>query len=264
VSVLDWFFEPADPRALDVPAGSGRRGRRGRAEAAEGALARSRARGPRMDPPAGSVPLTAAVLGPAGAVEPVAASVLSALRRRSRAGAAVLALLADPSPPAARSLDAGAVAPGADEPVRGAAVTEQGGSGRGPARELAARLEGRGLASVAHGRVVRILLPAEGTVSAAHRAAAVGAPTVLAVTAPRTPALDELLAAQDLLVLVAGDAADPLAALAREELARLGPPLATVPAPPGGPVGALVRAGILPGRLGPELDAVLAREGSRA
>ena len=70
----------------------------------------------------------------------------------------------------------------------------------------------------------------------------IAAPAVLAVTAPRSVALDEALAEQDLLVIVTADPEGPLARLVSSGL----PPVPLVPVRPlsRGPRRALARAGV--------------------
>lgn len=75
------------------------------------------------------------------------------------------------------------------------------------ARRLAARLTGRDLAATATGRLVRLDLPddpgeAAATAARATPAAlAAGAPSVVALGGPRSPAVDVLLDAADLVVV---------------------------------------------------------------
>jgi hypothetical protein len=179
----------------------------------------------------------AAVLGRAGQVEPVAAALALALRDRAHARAAAVAVLGAPD---------GA---GARERPPGAATAA--------ARRLAAQLEQAGGAAVARGRIAWAVLPATPVqaAAAARRVAALGAPAVLAVSAPRSAPLDELLADQDLLVIVTADPDGPLAALAGAGLAAA--PVATVAvAPlPAGPRRALALGGIAAGAFGRRLAA---------
>ena len=94
------------------------------------------------------------------------------------------------------------------------------------ASRLAARLQARGLDAVARGRLAWLALPADQLALAARAAAAVDVPAVIAVTGPRTPATDELLAEQDLVVLVVGSDAQPgLEALALAGLAGCAAPV---------------------------------------
>jgi hypothetical protein len=230
MSVVDWFLEPARERPQVAPVTA--------APVAEASAA-------------GASWATAAVLGPPELVAPMAGAVAAVLRRRARARAAVLASLGDgPAPAAAEDHEDG---------VGGARVASGvAGGGRGPAATLAGRLEAHGVPASARGRLAVAELPREDFAPAVHRAGACGAPLVLAVLRPRTPELDAVLGAQDLIVLTAADPAGPLAALARDELTRLGPPLAVVPPPPGGAAGALRRAGRLLGGLDAALAAAAA------
>jgi hypothetical protein len=86
------------------------------------------------------------------------------------------------------------------------------------ARRLAASLEARGLQAAPSGRLVLVSLdddPQLAAAEAARAAAAAGdAPVVTAVCGARDPAFDDLLAAQDLALIVARDAP--------EELVRVG------------------------------------------
>jgi hypothetical protein len=112
---------------------------------------------------------------------------------------------------------------------------------------------------VARGRLAWARLPVAPVqaAAAARRAAALGAPAVLAVTAPRSEAVDDLLAEQDLLVIVAADPDGPLAALATGGLGAV--PAAAVAAPPlpAGPRRALALAGVAAGPAGRRLAAAL-------
>jgi hypothetical protein len=163
---------------------------------------------------------SAAVLGRAGEVEPVAAGLALVLRRETRAKAAAVALV-------------GAVPP----VLEGAAST-------GAARRLAARLEAHGHEPRARGRIAWVELDADDAQFAvvARRVALVGAPAVLAVATARTAAVDEALKEQDLVVLVTEDAEGPLAQLAVAGLAGV-PILAARPLRRG-PAKALARAGV--------------------
>ncbi len=104
------------------------------------------------------------------------------------------------------------------------------------------------------GRLAWVRLdPAESQLAAAaRRVALIAAPAVLAVTAPRSFALDEALAEQDLLVIVTADPEGPLARLVSSGL----PPVPVVPVRPlgRGPRRVLARAGLRAPRhlLGPE------------
>jgi hypothetical protein len=169
---------------------------------------------------------SAAVLGRPGEAEPLAAALALALRRRDGARAAIVAVHAQAIPEpsmsdgATSALRAGSAATSALRAGSATTSALRAGSATTPARRLADRLDARGLEAYARGRLVWVALPAEPgqAVAAVQRAAAVGAPLVVALTAPRTAALDELLADRDLVVLVVRDPAGPLAAAASEEL----------------------------------------------
>jgi hypothetical protein len=178
-----------------------------------------------VEPPVagGAVVTSAAVLGRAGEVEPVAAALALALRRESRSKVAGVAVI-------------------------GAHLPDTG-EGGGAARRLGARLEAQGFEARVRGRLVWVRLDPDDPqlASAARRMTLVAAPAVLAVTAPRTPATDEALAEQDLLVIVAADPEGPLARLAAAGLT--GAPVVTVRPLGRGPARALSRAGVRPARL---------------
>jgi hypothetical protein len=159
----------------------------------------------------------AAVLGRPGEVEPVAAALALALRRQLRARAATLVLLG----PAQRN-----PAPG---------------DGGGPARRLAAHLRRQDLPARARGRLAWVELGPD-AVAAARHATRVGAPAVLAVTVPRTEAIEAVLAEQDLLVIVTGEPDGPLARVAAGSLAHV--PHRVLSPLPRGPLRALARAGL--------------------
>jgi hypothetical protein len=142
---------------------------------------------------------------------------------------------AAPVPPAARVVvlaapaDAAAVAAGValalrapsglvalwraeHEPARGAATRA--------AATLAARLATRDLPAVARGRLAWLALPGEAgaaAVAVRRASAVVDGPLVTALAGARPPALDELVAEHDVVVV----AADPATALARAALAAL-------------------------------------------
>ena len=191
MSALRWFIAPADvdPRAT------------------------------RRDLVVDAVVTSAAVLGRAGEVEPVAAALALALRRESRAKAATVAI----------------VGPGPAD--------NAGGSGAA-ARRTGVRLAAHGFEAQVRGRLAWVRLdPSDSHLAtAARRLTLVAAPAVLAVTAPRTAALDEALAEQDLLVIVTADPEGPLARLVSSGL----PPVPLVPVRPlsRGPRRTLARAGV--------------------
>lgn len=178
----------------------------------------------------------AAVLGRPGEAEPVAAALALALRRRARARAAVVAVVA--SSPAERSAT--------------------GGSATGAARRLADRLTAHGFEAAARGRLAWVRTG----VDAAARVAAAGAgePVVLAVTAPRTAAVETVLAMQDLVVIVAADPCGPLALLAGDAPHV---PAVTVRPLARGPARSLARAGLGSARAVTEIAAAAAGGGER-
>jgi hypothetical protein len=172
-----------------------------------------------------AVVTSAAVLGRAGEAEPVAAALALALRRETRAKAATVAVIG-PAPP--------------DAAGQGAA-----GGGAAAARRAGGRLEAHGFEAHVRGRLAWVRLDpsdADLAAAAARRVALIAAPAVLAVTAPRSVALDGALAEQDLLVIVTADPEGPLARLVSNGL----PPVPLVPVRPltRGPRRALARAGL--------------------
>lgn len=177
---------------------------------------------PDITAPSGAPPAitSAAVLGRPGEVEPVAAALALALRRHTKAKAATVAIVGPELP---------------DRAEGGAAAA---------ARRLAARLGDHGVEAHARGRLawVRLDPESERLVVGARRVTLVAAPAVLAVTAPRTAAIDDVLADQDLLVLVAPDPEAPLMRLAAAGLG--GAPVVTVRPLGRGLNRALARAGM--------------------
>lgn len=165
---------------------------------------------------------TAAVLGRPDEAEPVAAAL--ALSWPSRA--AIVAVLEDlPAAP-----DVG--------------VSSAGGTRA--ARRLLARLAGHGLVGRPRGRLVWVRVSAGEAEVAVRRLAAMGAPVVVAVTAPRTAALDALLAELELMVVVTADPAGPLARLAVS--AHPATRVLVVPPLRRGPARSLARGGLRPAR----------------
>jgi hypothetical protein len=175
---------------------------------------------------------SAAVLGRPGEVEPVAAALALALRRETRAKAAAVAVVGS------LSLEAGEWA------------------GRAT-RRLGARLEAHGLEAWSRGRLVWVGLDPEDPqlLPTLRRVTLAAAPAVLAITAPRTAAIDAALGEQDLVVIVTADPDGPLAQLAAEGVAGV-PAVAARPLGRG-PARSLARAGIRPPR---SLTALLATE----
>jgi hypothetical protein len=178
---------------------------------------------------AGGVVTSAAVLGRVGEVEPVAAAVALSLRRQSRAKAATVAVV-------------------------GPALPVEAGGGSAAARRIVARLDAHGFQAHVRGRLAWVRLdPADHEfVAVARRVALIAAPAVLAVTAPRTSALDDALAEQDLLIVVTAEPGGPLAQLVTGGLPRV--PVVPVRPLPRGPRRALARAGVrAPRRLAREV-----------
>jgi hypothetical protein len=122
------------------------------------------------------------------------------------------------------------------------------GSAAGAARRLGERLEGQGLEARARGRLAWVELdPADPRLAAtARRVTLVAAPAVLAITCPRTDAIDEALNEQDLVVLVTGEPDGALSQLAVAGLARV--PILTARPLGRGPARALARAGVRPAK----------------
>ena len=170
----------------------------------------------------------AAVVGRAGHAEPVAAAFALALGAAAHVRAASVVVVG-PAERMAADVEAG----GNGQP---------GSGGTRAARRLARRLDAHGLVARSRGRLVWVEAPGEGRQAAVQRAAMVGAPTVLAVTAPRARDIEALLAEQDLLLLVMADPGGPLARLAA--LAPGGVPTVVTRPLPRGPARSLALAGI--------------------
>jgi hypothetical protein len=168
----------------------------------------------------------AAVLGRPREAEPVAASLALALRRRLHARAATVVVTGE--------------VPATMDPAA------SGGSSA--ARRVAAALTAHGLEATARGRLAWVRLPENEreAVAGAQRAGLVGPPAVLAITVPRTDAWDELLAAQDLVVVVTPDPEGPLVRLATATLPPV--PVRIVRPLTRGPARSLARAGLKPVR----------------
>jgi hypothetical protein len=126
----------------------------------------------------------ALVLGRPDDAVPVAAALAGGLREQQRAAGALLAAWP-------------------------CAETPRAALGTPAASRLTARLQARGLPAVARGRLTWLALGADQLPLAARAVAAVDVPAVIAVTGPRTEASDDLLAEQDLVVLVVGTDAEP-------------------------------------------------------
>jgi hypothetical protein len=116
------------------------------------------------------------------------------------------------------------------------------------ARRVGLRLEAIGLAARATGRLVRVRLPDEPVAAAAaaeRTMAAASCPVAIGLAGPRDPALDELLANADLVVVVQRPGADAALARAVEAgLAHLSVQVTTCQTPIAGPLRALATAGI--------------------
>jgi hypothetical protein len=137
----------------------------------------------------------ALVFGRTAEAVPVAAALAGGLREQHRAAGALIVAWPSAAPPRATL-------------------------GTPAASRLAARLQARGLDAVARGRLAWLALRSDELPLAARAAAGVDVPAVIALTGPRTPATDALLADQDLVVLVVGPDAQPgLEALALDGLA---------------------------------------------
>jgi len=142
----------------------------------------------------------AVVLGRPHDAVPVAAALAGGLREQHRAAGALLAVWPSPAPPRAAL-------------------------GTPAASRLAARLQARGLAAVARGRLAWLALGPDDLALAA-RAVAVDVPATIAITGPRTTVTDDLLDDLDLIVVVvAADAEPGLEALTLSGLQHRGAPV---------------------------------------
>jgi hypothetical protein len=251
--ILSWFLEPPSPAArAPGPAA----GEPPPASWLRRLADRSASRGRRADPADEPAPenrraaariSTAAVLGRPGQAEPVAAAVALALSRRMQARTAAVAVIGTvaATAPAAVGGDDAWAAPGGD----GVRVWAAGdgapvpGGGTRAARRLGARLDAHGLPAHARGRLVWVGIAPERRQAAARRACLLAAPAVLAVTAPRTPEIEELLGELDLLVLVMDDPDGPLARVAA--LAPGGVPIAVTRPLARGPARTLAQRGLV-------------------
>jgi hypothetical protein len=239
-----WFLAPAPPARATAQADSPTVGAGPERHASAGPGTTARA-------PIGS----AVVLGRPGHAEPVAAAVALALAQSSQSRAATVAVIAC-AQPATAPVDATRAESGAgcDDPERSTA------GGTRAARRLAARLEAHGLPAHPRGRLVWVGLPEAHRQAAARRAVLIGAPAVLAITAPRTGEIEELLSEQDLLVLAVADPTGPLARIAA--LAPGGVPIAVSRPLPRGLARSLALAGICAPRAMRELLASAAMPGA--
>jgi hypothetical protein len=143
----------------------------------------------------------ALVLGASRDAVPVAAALAGGLREQERAAGAVLVSWPAPEPP---------------RPALGTPG----------ASRLVANLRSRSLPAVARGRLAWLALGPDDLRLAQRALGAVDVPAVVAVTGPRTAAVDELLAGQDQIVLVVpADADSRLVELARDGLAECNVPV---------------------------------------
>jgi len=125
----------------------------------------------------------ALVLGRPDDAVPVAAALAGGLREQHRAAGALLV-------------------------VWPSAASPRAALGTPAASRLAARLQARGLAAVARGRLAWLALGPDDLALAA-RAVAVDVPATIAITGPRTTATDDLLDDLDLIVVVVAADAEP-------------------------------------------------------
>jgi hypothetical protein len=116
------------------------------------------------------------------------------------------------------------------------------------ARRVGLRLEAVGLAARATGRLVRVRFPDEPAAAAAaaeRTMAGASCPVAIGLAGPRDPALDDLLAAADLVLVVQRPGADAALARAVEAgLAHLSVPVTTCQVSIAGPLRAVATAGI--------------------
>jgi hypothetical protein len=236
-----WFVMPSDKSGAAAPATSDR-------AAPPAPPSPTPTTEPHHLPPGGREITTAAVLGRPEEAEPVAAALALALSRRVRARAAIVTVLSG-TPTAGATPGAGAFPACTNVPGLGGAPAAEAAPGAGgtpAARRLSARLGAHGLAAHPRGRLVWVRPSAHAAQVAVRRVAAMGAPVVVAVTAPRTAALDELIADQDLTLVVTADPEGPLGRLALaaqpETRVLVAPPL------PRGPARSLARGGLRPAR----------------
>jgi hypothetical protein len=143
----------------------------------------------------------ALVLGAPRDAIPVAAALAGGLRERERAAGALLVTWPSPDPP---------------RPALGTPA----------AARLAAGLQARGLDAVARGRLAWLALGDDELPLAQRALGAVDVPAVVAITAPRSAATDELLDEQEQIVVVLPAQVDPrLVELVQEGLAECGVPV---------------------------------------
>jgi hypothetical protein len=250
VSVRDWFLAPPDAVAAT-------------------------ARPPTIAVARGIA--SAVVLGRPGEAEPLAAALALALRHNTGARAATVVAVR-PAAPDPMNRAATAFSPTEtlnprpilgsapdDDPARlsaaaGQRVAPDGGGTRGSegadpraptggtpaARKLAARLAAHGLDVTTRGRLAWVPVRADAT--AARRACAVGAPAVLAITAPLDRELVAVVAEQELAIVVTESDDGPLARLAVASLEALPLPVLTARPLPRGIARWAAHAGLAPPR----------------
>ncbi|HVF77439.1 MAG TPA: hypothetical protein VNA28_04000 [Solirubrobacteraceae bacterium] len=217
--IAEHFVVPAAERTAPGGSAASAERRRRRADAAPAGAPPTRACA--VSPP--RVPACVALLAPPDDAPALAAGLGLALARRERASAAVVCVWA------AQSGRQQWHAPALPAAAR-----------------LAASLGARGHVARGSGRLVIVSLATacEDAAAEAPRvlAAAGAAPTVLALAGPRAAAFDELLAAQDLVVVAVSPGSDP--ALARLAVAGLARSVACE-VPPAHPGRSLAAAGVL-------------------
>ena len=175
---------------------------------------------------ASAVAPSLAVLGQGGQAAPIAGALAMLVARARRDPCAVVCLW--------RAGSGGAAAPALRLPARPAA------------RRTVVRLRARGLEARASAALVQVDLADDSSpavAEAGRAAAAAGVPLALALGGPRDEAVEELLGAQDLLVVVPGRGGDAMACLAAESLAGTRSPALTCEVEPGPLTGALALSG---------------------
>ncbi len=180
----------------------------------------------------------ALVLGTPKDAPPVAAALGNELRRANRWPAALVAVwcpTVDPNdtvnaPTQSAPTAAHPSAPASDGPTDHQDVRRDRPA-HAAARRLAARLGSRGIPATARGRLAWLPLPADpgpGLAMAERAAAAIDVPAVLALAGPRPAEAEPLLAELDLVAVVAGADAGPLATLVLDHLNGLAAPAVAV------------------------------------
>jgi hypothetical protein len=186
----------------------------------------------------------ALVLGTPKDAPPVAAALGNELRRANRWPAALVAVWSPTvvsvetvnassdghAPTQSAPTAAHPSAPASDGPTDHQDVRRDRPA-HAAARRLAARLGSRGIPATARGRLAWLPLPAEpgpGLAMAERAAAAIDVPAVLALAGPRPAEAEPLLPELDLVAVVAGDDAGPLATLVLDHLNGLAAPAVAV------------------------------------